>query len=74
MAAAVVPDSVRNRSVNLEEPAELGDNLHELQPSDGGDMGAAEVAGSRDYGGGCRRGGNERAVLPGVEEDRQDGA
>ena len=73
MAASAVPDSVRNRGVNLEEPAELGDNLHELQPRHGRDMGIAEVAGFGDYGGGCGCGGYERAVLLGTEENRADG-
>ena len=73
MAVTGVPDSVRNRCVNLEEPVELGDNLHELQPRHGRNMGAAEVAGSGDYGGGCGCGGYERAVLPSVAENRADG-
>ena len=73
MASASVPDSVRDRCVNLEEPVELGDNLHELQPRHGRNMGIAEVAGFGDYGGGCGCGGYERAFLLGTEENRADG-
>ena len=45
MAFAGIFGGVRNSSVDLAQPPELDNNLHELQLSDGGDLGAAAFAG-----------------------------
>ena len=74
MVITNLPDSVRNSCVNFKQPAELGNNLHELQSSDGGDMGIAAIAGLGHNGSGSRCGSNKCAVLSGVAEDRPDGA
>ena len=74
MAAAGVLDSVCGGGVDFGKPAELGNHLHGVQLSDGGDMDTAACAESCDYGGGCRCGSNECIIFLGLEKNFTDGA